>query len=321
MTEHDLFGYLTNSLDAEQRQQIESSLRSNPTLCEQLDRFRGALKQLENEPETAGPPAGLADRTIARLDTLLARHEPQRAAVSAEPAARPLKYSNAPFPRAPRDEPETRVVGGRFRPDLLVACGIALFASGLIFSAIGKVRARNEVFACQNALRITHTGLAGYADAHNDRYPQIGPNAPAGSFATTLTASGQLPVNFHPACPSYPAPATSAATSPAVGYTYTLGYRSPGGELIGMRRPGAGVEEHDLVPIAADFPAASAAPAGAPCPHNSGMNVLYAGGNVRLATSPLVGPNRDHIFLNQHGQVGAGTGLTDAVLGRPGDRP
>jgi hypothetical protein len=51
------------------------------------------------------------------------------------------------------------------------------------------------------------------------------------------------------------------------------------------------------------------------------MNVLFAGGNVRVTTSAFIGPDGDHIFQNVFGNVGAGASRADVVLGRPGDRP
>jgi prepilin-type processing-associated H-X9-DG protein len=174
--------------------------------------------------------------------------------------------------------------------------------------------------ACQNALRVTHSGLAGYADTHDNRYPQIGPDSTADSFASLLTASGQVPANFRPACPACPPPAV-AVTTPDT-FTYNLGYRTPVGDLVGLRRPGPNSDEHDLVPISADYPAPAVAPVAGPvCPHRFGMNVLFAGGNVRSTTSALIGPNSDHIFQNVFGGVGAGAFREDIVLGRPGDRP
>lgn len=338
MTEEDLIGYLAGALNPDDRVAVEAHLRSQPDAARRLERMRDRLAPLEADREFAQVPPGLAVRTLARLAAQLVEHEPRTTEPSSAvelaamvqsaideplPKGEPLAFlaSPRPLPRAPREQPETRAVGGRFRPDIFVACGIALVTAGLIFSAVGKVRARNEMLACQNALRVTHTGLSGYADAHNDRYPQIGPDATAESFATVLASAGQVPSNFQAACPACPAP-TLATSTPAVGYTYTLGYRAPGGELVGVRRPFAMTDEHDLVPISADYPAAAAAPAAGPvCPHTLGMNVLYAGGNVRLTTSPLVGPNHDHIFQNVLGKVGAGTNREDVVLGRPGDRP
>jgi hypothetical protein len=51
------------------------------------------------------------------------------------------------------------------------------------------------------------------------------------------------------------------------------------------------------------------------------MNVLFAGGQVRMTTSPLIGPNGDDIYRNVFGRVAAGVDRSDVVLGRPGDRP
>lgn len=334
MTDEVLTGYLVDALDADDRAAVEVHLRAHPDAIARLDQLRLRFACLEADRDPDAPPVGLALRTVGRLAEYLAEHEPQgmertadlAAAVhqSLEPSAstgEPFAVPASSLPRAPREAPESRTVGGRFRPDLIVACGIALFAGGLVFSAVGKVRARNELMACQNTLRITHGGLSGYADTHNDRYPQIGPDSTADSFAVVLAASGQVPANFRPVCPACLVP-TDSATRAAAGYTYTLGYRTPEGELVGLRRASNTGDEHDLVPISADYPSARVAPATGPiCPHPFGMNVLYAGGNIRVTTSALIGPNGDHIFQNIYGSVGAGADRADVVLGRPNDRP
>ena len=98
-----------------------------------------------------------------------------------------------------------------------------------------------------------------------------------------------------------------------------------GGELVALTRPpetATPADGTDLMPIAADLPAADAGPAGGPMsPHGRSMNVLFVGGNVRLTTSPHVGPRGDDIYRNLFGHVAAGANPTDAVLGRTGDRP
>jgi hypothetical protein len=48
---------------------------------------------------------------------------------------------------------------------------------------------------------------------------------------------------------------------------------------------------------------------------------LFAGGNVRFATTATVGVNGDDIYRNQRGVVAAGVHRADAVLGVAGDRP
>lgn len=334
MTDEELIGYLLDALDTEDRAVVEVCVQADPETAARLEQLRVALLPLATlrEPEPS-PRAGLAARTVARLAEYLVEHQPELsepapsgglAAAVRTAVARPLpgitdEQTSTPLPRAPHDQPEVRMIGGRFRADILVACGIALFATGLIFSAISKVRARNELLACQNTLRTLHTGLTGYADTHGGRYPQVGvaPNTTAETFAQALTSAGQVPPGFRPVCPSEP-----AGTKVLVGYSYTLGYRTPSGGLLGLRRPDGSDDEGDLMPISADYPAAGIAPALGPVsPHGGNMNVLCIGGNVRLTSSALIGPNRDDIYRNVYGRVAAGADRTDVVLGRPGDVP
>jgi len=338
MTDDELIGYLLNALEADDRQVVEVCVRADPATAARLEQLRQALAPLAlaRQPEPT-PRPGLATRTIARLAEYLVEHrsslDPLRrsedaAGLVGTAVATPLPASSDPhranptyssFPRAPRDEPEIRLLGGRFRADVLVACGIAVFACGLIFSAIGKVRARNELLACQNTLRMLHTGLTGYADTHSGRYPQVGvpPNTTAETFVNALASAGQVPPGFRPVCPSERVNSTTP-----VGYTYTLGYRTPTGGLLGLRRNDGGSELPDLMPISADYPAAALTPTGGPVsPHGLYMNVLCIGGNVRLTSSAYIGPNGDDIYRNLFGLVAAGADRTDVVLGRPGDIP
>jgi len=328
VTDEELIGYLVDALGPTERDAVELYLHSEPAASARLNRLNRLLAPLEADRGPISVPAGLADRAISRLEVHLAKEESLAEAVRSalcEPApadeALAVPVAARPLPRAPRDAPETRAVGGRFRPDLIVGFAIAFITVGLLFSAVGKLRARNEMLACQNTLRTTHVALAGYADANDNRYPQIDADATADSFVSALASAGQVPPDFRPVCPAC-SRASLTESAAAVGYTYTLGYRTPAKELIGPRRPLNRSEEHDLLPISADYPAAGAAPAAGPlCPHSNGMNVLYAGGNVRFTTSPLVGPEGDHIFQDIYGHVGAGANRGDVVLGRPGDRP
>jgi len=179
------------------------------------------------------------------------------------------------------------------------------------------VRVNYQLLACQANLQTLHRGLVGYADTHEGNYPQIGPGETADSFATTLADAGQVPEGYQPGCPVD----QPESTNPRL-YTYSLGYRLPNGTLSGLQRPVDALDEHDLLPISADYPTASATPVDGPlCSHPPRMNVLYIGGNVRITTSPLIGPNGDDIFRNVLDQVAAGVDRTDVVLGRPGDKP
>ncbi|WP_439626679.1 anti-sigma factor family protein [Gemmata sp.] len=339
-TDEDLIGYVLDALAPDERAAVAAHLRADPTAAARLDHLRRSLAPFELDRDSPSePPPHLALRTVARLAEHLTRHEPPLSVESdhgtllavaqameteyPEPEPHPLAFpAPRPLRAAHRDAPEPRAVGGRFRIDLLVACSVALFACGLIVTGVGRLRAQSQVLACQDNLRTLHTGLTGYAETHAGQYPRVGTDAnpTADTFVSALVDAGQVPAGFRGCCPADPARPAARDATPPVGYTYSLGYRAPTGDLLGLTR---GTDpQHDLVPISADYPAAAVAPAGGPvCPHAVGMNVLYAGGNVRHATSALVGPNGDDIYRNVFGRVAAGADANDAVLGRPGDRP
>jgi hypothetical protein len=329
MTDEELIGYVLDLLDPADRAAVEAHLAGHPAAAVRLDRLRGGLAFLEGDREPDPPRAGLAVRTVARMAEYLVEHEPRAPASAptqpdlqlAEPAG-PAGRRGRPGP-PPAEPPEVRALGGRFRAELFVAGAIALVAFGLVASGIDRVRHQSRVMACQNNMRVLYQGLAGYSDNHEGRFPQVGtpPHPTAGSFVAALAESGQVPVGFRPFCPAGPPPGEGGAVEP-VGYTYTLGYRGPTGELCGLRRSDAPTADNDLIPISADYPAAGVVPSGGPVsPHRRVMVTLFVGGHVRPGTSALVGPNGDHIFRNWNGEVGAGLDRADVVLGRPGDRP
>lgn len=329
MTDIDLIGYMLGALDPAEQAAVEAQLKASPEAATRLEQLRAALRPLEAAREAGAAPAGLADRTVARL----AAHLDHAETIDPLGIGRTLSLpstghhegngtlaspaSMQSMPHAPREAPETRSIGGRLRPDLILACAIAFFACGIVISVVGKVRARSQLLACQAKLQTLYAGLVGYADTHDGRYPQVRPDSTAESFAAALVEAGQVPPDFQPGCPAV----VQASVAPA-SYTYTLGYQTPTGELVGLRRPDGASGEYDLLPISADLPTASAAPVAGPlCGHPPIMNVLYVGGNVRPTTSPLIGPNGDDIYRNVRGEIAAGVNRLDVVLGRPGDRP
>lgn len=172
---------------------------------------------------------------------------------------------------------------------------VAVTLTGLLAAAVGKVRGESQLIACRNSLRELHFALDGYAETHAARYPEVGAPglAVAGGLGAELGRAGQLPV---------------AASCPlGEPYAYSLGYRSGGGRVVGLRRG-----EGDLDPIAADAFMAT---------HGVGRNVLFTGGAVRFTTTPAVGFGGDDIFTNQLGERRAGLSRADASLGGAGDSP
>ncbi|AMV23859.1 hypothetical protein VT84_05560 [Gemmata sp. SH-PL17] len=347
MSDADLIDYLFDVLDPADRSLVAARISADPHTAARLEQLRAsvapvlATAEAEREDMPA-PPPGLALRALARVAQHVVEHEPRAPEPTGSDAISAFlrEFSSSPptelefgsgtrakvpgAPRTPRPAPPVSdgpdpQPSRRFRADLLVAACIAFVGFGLVSSGIAKARQQQRIYACQNSLRTLHVGLAGYADSDpQGRYPQIGTPAhpTADTFAASLSDQGHLPAGFRPGCP---------AAADYIAYAYTLGFRTPNDEILGLRRADAMApagEEHDLMPIAADFPTASAAPfAGPVSPHSGCMNVLFVGGNVRPTTSALVGPGGDDIYRNLFGQVSAGASRTDAVLGRPGDRP
>lgn len=335
MSDEDLIGYLFDLLDPAERAAVAACAEADPAVAARLDRLRADAAPLlaAMTAERADPPAprpGLALRAIATAAAHVVVHEPRApqpvtteaalAAMFREVEPRELEFASGtqakrpgepvePRPAPPpSDGPEYRSTW--FRADLLVAAGIAFLGVGLVLSGVAKARQNSRVVACQNSLRTLHNGLTSYASTDHGRYPQVGtPQLPtADTFAASLVDLGHLPANYKPGCPA-------ADNCPA--YTYTLGFRGPGDRVFGLT-----ADETNLMPIAADLPAASAAPEGGPVsPHARCMNVLFVGGNVRVTTSPNIGPRGDDIYRNVYGQVAAGADRTDAVLGGIGSRP
>jgi hypothetical protein len=271
------------------------------------------LSRLAADVAAPAPRPGLALRTVSRLAEELV-------ADSTRPTLETIILPSTAVPRV--DSSDSPVYFGRRRADLFVAACVGFLAIGLAITGVQKLRADAAVRHCQNTLREMHGALTIYADAHQGRFPTVGGSAgpQAGDFAGELARAGTLPQGFAPACPSDPAAGTRQA-----GYAYTLGFRAPGGTLVGFRRPDPANGDDDGVPLLADFPARAVAPDAGPMsplsPHGRGQNVLFAGGFVRFTTSAGVGLNGDDIYRNAAGLVAAGLSPSDVCLGRPADRP
>jgi prepilin-type processing-associated H-X9-DG protein len=252
------------------------------------------------------PPQGLVLRTMARMATVFDEAEPSEQLNQQDQVVVPSQvYSQLQSADRP-------VSMGRRRADFIVMAAIAFVALGLGVSFLQKTRSEYSIVQCQNALRNLHVSLSEYASVHQGRYPT---GQRAGDFAKELAQSGFAPIST--SCPSD----FSKEITP-VAYTYTLGFRSNNGTVIGVHRPDEILGNSDLIPLAADFPTSKVFPDSGPySAHKNGQNVLFAGGHVRFSTVSTVGINGDDIYRNQNGFVGAGLTSADACLGRPTDRP
>jgi prepilin-type processing-associated H-X9-DG protein len=283
-----------------------SARRELETLTRQLDSLRGQ----ETEPFRAG----LASATIARLaeDLVLAGEFDSALGtirVSVPPVDPPRGQSTI-LPPVSVDGP---VFLSRSRANVLVLAAMALLTVGLLIPAIHKLRYQSELASCQDRLRMLHGALIGYAEIHDGKLPQVGTShvPSAGAFIQELSRAGQLPVSFVPYCPADRHPGSTS-------YAYSLGYRSPRGEVMGPRLPPLLASAQEA--IVADIPTSSL-DRQTPALHTTGWNVLFLDGHVIHTKSPNIGPEGDHIFQTQAGTIGAGISARDVCLGRPYDKP
>jgi prepilin-type processing-associated H-X9-DG protein len=319
-----LIQYVLGDLPAAERDAVRERIASNSADASAAARLQLVLEALRTGPgESVEPPTGLVTDTIGRVASALLAAGVRPGAVTT-PAPRrptPIRVPDRVRPRS----------GSPFFPswrwaDVTVAAGIGLLAVGITLAAIGRVRQENQTLACQKRLHDLHTALVSHADTDAGRFPLIGAQdtPTAGSFVVPLARTGHLPAGAScPAADPDDAATVSVPTGPdwgvtKVGYTYHLGYRPAGGDLVSLRRGEAG----DQTPLCADMPTVAASPCTGPVsPHPRGQNVLYVGGHVRFSSTGRAGLNGDDIYRNDAGEVRAGLRAEDATLGRPNDVP
>ena len=288
-----LVGYALNALSDAEMATVTAYIRTHPADAEKVRRVRKMFAVLEADAEPDLPPPGLAMAAIIRTAEYAVRH--------GMPEADPTTET---LPAVPNSSGRTRFWSAR-HVEIAIAASIAFLMFGLVATAVSKLRFENQVAACKNNLQALYASLSRYSDLHDGNFPKVGtPDAPrAGDFVAALTEAGQLSSTVRAVCPADP-----DATSP-VSYVYTLGYRNPAGQLIGLKK--CPIADEDRTPVSADVMSA----------HGRGQNILFAGGFVQFSTKATVGPNNDDIYRNDDGRVRAGLHRFDASLGRADDMP
>jgi len=167
MREH-LLGYLLGALEPTEHEMVEARIERDPALRHDLERLRSKVAPLAADNQDHEPPVGLAARTCNFVAA--------RATCKASPAT----------------------VGGltpgsswRLQ-DLLVAGGICIAASLLVFPAISHSQFNARLMACQNNLREVGVALGHYSEVHRGYFPlvpQQGRLAVAGICLTAVAAA------------------------------------------------------------------------------------------------------------------------------------
>ena len=330
--EQQLLGYLLGVLENTERESIQEQLASDPKLRRHLAQQRKALRPLDMTAQQFAAPEGLAERTcrhVAALAPQLSSVEPH------EEAPRP-----APATVPPSDVLAAPGRGGSWSwMDLATAAAIFVAATLLLIPAIESSRFNARLVGCQENLRRLGQALGQYSQRHNDYFPPVpqqGPLAAAGVFAPVLASTGYLESPQDVVCPSSPLAEQRhfrvpdveellAAGDPADlerlqrrmggSYGYSLGFMEDGRyqSLRNLRRP--------LFALMSDAPT-DQGPGHQSLNHGGrGQNVLFEDFHVQFYTTPKPSGLPDDFFVNDRGQVAAGSHRDDSVIGSSASAP
>ncbi len=324
-----LIRYLLGELDAEERRDVQSQLKSSPELRAELEQLRSCFAASQDEDLFApDAPSGLATRTAG----LVSSGEFSRDSLAGK---RTGQLSHA-------GDPPTGFLGWSLA-DLTVAGGVMLAVSMLIFPALRNSRDGTRRTTCGDHLRQIGVYAALYAQDHGGYYPQVKPNENGGIYTARLVAAGHVQpeeLAILLVCPGAPLAdkfrsgelvlrlpnaeeiramkpgqlvRVTAVSSPF--YNYRFPYR------IGREYRDIRDEHRTLSPVLAD---ASGDDESHPMSPNHGgglVQVQCLDGNLRMLTSVTLPGLNDDMYHNDLGKVEAGLGPLDTVLGRSNATP
>lgn len=306
-----LLGYLLETLEPEERAEVEMRLCQDPALKRELEELRRQLEPLSGDLEEFEPPPGLADRTcefVAANDSLPAREAPARAA----------------------SDWHVR--------DFLVAASILLCALSLLLPALLHTRFQAEVNGCQNNLRQIGLALAHYSEFNSGYFPHLSPDDEfpgAGIYAPTLLETGFLDESRVLVCPTSRLAREDHFSIPTLHEIRT----AKGLDLNKLRRRMGGsygyslgfVENGRYQPprnfgrpffaVLSDSPSLYLEKLQSDNHGGYGQNVLFEAGNVQFWKSPRPDQALDNIFTNAVGYVAPGTNPRDSVIGNSAAQP
>ena len=164
-----LIRYLLGELDADERRDLQSRLKSSPELRAELEQLRSCFASSQDEDLFApDAPSGLAARTAGRV----AGGDECKRFIRSRCNGAQLSHAG--------DSPAG--ILGWSLADLTVAGGVMLAVSMLIFPALRNSRDGTRRVVCRDHLRQLGFLTLSFAQDHGGRIPQVKPNEKAGVF-------------------------------------------------------------------------------------------------------------------------------------------
>ena len=345
-SQEDLLGYVLGALDADEHNQVQERIDSEPGLEEKLIELRSSIAPLEHLGSDTSNRPGLARRTIEAM-AVVQKAENQNAElpIAELPKAKTEKidiFSAALATRAPDADAEyparisepdsraSRVRGSSWSlSDVLVTVAVCTVLAALIFPAMAYSRNQAKLQMCQSNLATLGQAFISYSNMHDGRFPEIpksGNLSTTGGFApllkeANLISDGDLVcagVDRKGAVFTIPMPDQIRNCSDtrqldvyrrqmAGDYGYSLGYMQ-NREHVWPRNLG---RAHRI--ILADSPSSNLEGRRSANHGGNGQNCLFEDGHWRFVTGHASG--EDAIYENEYGIVAPGVDANDNVIG------
>lgn len=319
-----LIRYLLGELEPHEHEAVQRQLAESAELRRELARLRECFAPPHDSEEFADePPRGLAERTAERV------HESD----SYDSLPTLLGASGAGFSDHV-DTPPGRL--GWSLADLTVAGGVILAVSMLLFPALRESHDGTRRVQCQHNQQQLGRLILTFAENNGGIIPPIHPGENAGSFTMQLVAMHYIsPEDLKPllVCPSAPEAKLIRAGQASIKlpshedlrampeamrqeyvewmspmYAYRFGY------LVGDQQYHIVSTRGARTPILSDAPG-DGADGMSPNHCGSLVQVLFSDGSVKIFTTLKLHGGDDDLFRNQAGNVDAGLGPQDFVLG------
>lgn len=310
-TQEDLLGYVLGALDAQQHEEIQQRIDSDPQLDEQLLAVKSKIAPLEWLEDSSGARPGLARRTIE-----LVASQPAEESVSVlklEPATRETLARNSAWSMK----------------DMLVAAASLAIVASLLFPIVSYAKQQSNIVHCSNNLRSIGMSLASFSETNEGRFVEIpvdGPLSFSGVMAPILKEAKVIEDDNVFTCKAvkrekpFMIPSTAqiklCSTSEqrdyirkisSGDYGYSFGHMD-GDKYVSPRSLG-----RSNVVIAADKP--STIEIGGPSQNHGGygQNCLMEDFSVRYVKGNAIA--NDPIYVNAHNVVAPGVNSCDSVIG------